>query len=177
MWWDVSIGQDKQYGLSCCHRNTFGAWVFLPFSFEDSLAFLELCERIWWMGQIIFPLCGQFFIPSPSYFLSFSQVTGWWSFCTTGNPCGFQRNAVRSSFPAVLGSEEGCLDILSRNIFTQDSLAIWIFFKNVWFWDSTHGILHSGRCPSLRHSKHECSWQRSVTASHEGWFLKPEELS
>lgn len=43
-----------------------------PFPLRIQVAFLELCERICWIGQIIFPLYGQFFIPTPIAFYHFT---------------------------------------------------------------------------------------------------------
>lgn len=65
VWWDVSTGQVKQFGLSSCLSDTFGAWVLVPFSSEDSMAFLELCEKIWWWEQSFFPFVNNFWFPVP----------------------------------------------------------------------------------------------------------------
>lgn len=66
-----------------------------------------------------------------------------------------------AAFPAVLGSEEGCLDILSRNIFTQDSMAIWIFsLKNLILRQHTW-------CPSLR--------KVPFTQASQAWVLMTEK--
>lgn len=152
---------------------TFGAWVSFPFSFEDSVAFLELCERIQWIGCFV----DSFLFPVP--LISYHCYKLWddGAFVLQAASMAF-RGVLRSCFPGCPGFWGGMpWHSKQEHFHTELHGNPDFFFEKVWFWVSTHGILHSGRCPSLRQRKHECSWQRSVTASHEGRFLKPEELS
>lgn len=171
--------------MRCQYRTRQAVWselLPLEHSWGTSLpslfiwGFSSICGDLWkdlMKGIKCFSPCEQFFIPLISY--DFYKLQDGGAFMLLAAYVSF-RGMLRRCFPGCPGIWRGVSWHLRRNIFTQDSLAIWIFFKNVWFWDSTYSVLHQGRCPSLRHSKRECSRQRSIKTSHEGWFLKPEEL-
>lgn len=134
-------------------------------------------------GKSSSPFMDSFLFPELLTFCNFYQLQDDEGFVLQAVHVAF-RGMLRSCFPSCPGIWRGVpWHFKQEHFHTGLHGNLDFFFKKSDFETAymvsftQEGVLHSGRCPSLRHRKHKCSWQRSVMASHEGWFLKPEQLS